>query len=99
MISVWKYSRSGHTPVVAAGPAGHVLATWQSGFSLYARMWEPKTKRWSASTVVDDHKWTVLPAVAVDSKGQAVVAWLRSPEYLGTEGQLRARTLVLRAKR
>jgi hypothetical protein len=98
VISAWKYAATGDRPVVAVGPAGHVLATWQLG-ALYARMWDPKTKRWSATTVLDDHKWTVLPAVAVDSKGQAVVAWLRSPEYLGTEGQLRARTLVLRAKR
>lgn len=98
VISVRRGSTGGENPVVTAGPAGHVLATWQRGYSLYARIWDPKTKRWSATMLLDDHKWTVLPAAAVDSKGQAVVAWLRTPDYQGTEGELRARMIVLQAK-
>ncbi len=63
-------------PQLAAGPAGRVVAAWQSGDDgVRIRISPDGGATWRPSVAAADGGPASLPAVAVDSRGRAVVAW------------------------
>jgi hypothetical protein len=77
-------------PRVAVSPNGAVIVAWTSwGGGLTARVLEPDGTLSAEQVLVGLDHQALQPAVAVDSQGNALVAWVEDP-YIQDGGRIRA---------
>ncbi len=82
-------STAAEDPKIRFDASGNGIALWREGGNLYARGYTASTDTWSTATVLDSRTETVYaPVLAVQSNGDAMVAWVQSN---GTANSLYAR--------
>jgi hypothetical protein len=67
-------------PVIAVDAQGDTLAAWQAivsghGFPIVESAWRPAGKAFRQPVIFSKTQWDEAPAIAMDSRGDATVAW------------------------
>jgi hypothetical protein len=77
----------GRNPAVAVGAHGDVVVVWQQQHAPLASAFLPsRSDRWDAPVILPGVQDASIPHVAIDSRGNAVAAWVDMPPALREGG-------------